>query len=98
VYRDHESWTNQPICSICSRHDAANREDCHITVDAWLHDYRLIGNPPSAEAMQRCEAHVLRIRFVARDDARHIYYVKVDGQQRVEDVKHAYRAAGLDCD
>jgi hypothetical protein len=75
-----------------------NREDCHITVDAWLNTYRLIGNPPSVDAMQRCEAHVLRIRFAARDYGRHVYYVKVVGRQRVEDVKRAYRAGGLQCD
>ena len=96
VYSDTESSSS--VCSICSRNEDVNSDDCYIAIDEWLNDYRLIGKPASENAMRYSAVHVLKIRFATQDDEQHVYYLKVDGRKSVEEAKQAYRSAGRYCD
>ena len=98
VYSDTESSTPSSICSVCSRNEDVNSDDCYIAIDEWLNDYRLIGKHSPENEMRYSATHVLRIQYATQDDEQHVYYLKMDRRKNVEEVKQAYRSAGRYCD
>ena len=97
MYSDTESSTLNSVCSVCSRNEDVNSDDCYIAIDEWLNDYRLIGKRSPENEMWYSVVHVMRIQYATHDDEQHVYYLKVVGRKNVEEVKQAYRSADRYC-